>query len=76
MTLVLIEVPNEATVEILRKKKDIQVVGIVTKPRDAALAAPPAAGPPRKWAGALAGADAEAWDRHLQEIRNEWNRDI
>ena len=79
MPLVLIEVPDEAAVELLRHQKNVHVVGIVTNP--AAEAVPPAAvaPAPRKWAGALAAistTSAEEWDKHLHEIRNEWERDI
>lgn len=76
MTLVLIEVPNEAAVEILRQNKDIQVVGIVTKPGDAAPAELPTAGPPRKWAGALSTTDADSLRAHLEQVRSEWERDL
>jgi hypothetical protein len=76
MTLVLVEVPNEAAVELLRQQKDVRVVGIVTAPaaEESTLAAVPSA--PRKWAGSIPATSAEAWDKHLQEIRGEWERDI
>jgi len=64
MTLVLVEVPNEAAVEQLRQQKDVHIVGIITKPADEP--ALPATQPtPRKWAGALAAistTSAEEWD--------------
>lgn len=72
MTLVLIEVTEEA-LERLTKNADVRVVGILTKP---AMTAPPVAPAPRKWAGSLSNADAASWDKHLIEIRNEWERDI
>ena len=31
---------------------------------------------PRKWAGSIPATSAEAWDKHLQEIRGEWERNI
>lgn len=75
MTLVLVEVPNEAAVELLRQQKDVHVLGIITKP--VGDASPPAVRPaPRKWAGSIPATSAEAWDKHLLEIRGEWERDI
>ena len=79
MTLVLIEVPNEAAVEELRQQKNVHVVGIVTQPTAEASPLPAVSPAPRKWAGALAAiatTSAEEWDKHLEEIRNEWERDI
>lgn len=31
---------------------------------------------PRKWAGSIPATSAAAWDKHLAEIRGEWERDI
>jgi hypothetical protein len=70
MTLVLVEVTEEA-LERLTQNADVRVVGILTKPELAAAA--PA---PRKWAGSLPPEAAATWDKHLAEIRNEWERDI
>ena len=78
MTLVLVEALTEAALEYLRQINEIQVVGIVNAP-DAPLSALPTAPAPRKWAGALAELTPDAgaaWDKHLTEIRNEWERDI
>ena len=79
MTLVLVEVPDEAAVEVLRQQKNVHVVGIITQPAAEVPPLPAASPAPRKWAGALAAistTSAEEWDRHLEEIRNEWERDI
>ncbi|WBA42417.1 hypothetical protein [Hymenobacter canadensis] len=76
MTLVLVEVSDDAAVEALRRQQGVRVVGVVAATAEAAL--PPVA-PPRKWAGGLAAISttpAEEWDKHLHEIRNEWERDI
>ncbi|HET9505523.1 MAG TPA: hypothetical protein VFO93_18410 [Hymenobacter sp.] len=72
MTLVLVEVTEEA-LERLTQNADVRVVGILTKPELAAPAPPATPTPmPRKWAGSLSEADAASWDKHLTEIRNEW----
>lgn len=76
MTLVLVEVPDEAAVEALRQQPNVRVVGVVDQAPPAVAAAMPAASPKRKWAGALPAESAEAWDKHLQEIRGEWERNI
>ena len=79
MVIVLVEVPDEATVELLRHQKNVHVVGIVTQPAAEASTPAAVAPAPRKWAGALAAistTSAEEWDKHLHEIRNEWERDI
>ena len=76
MPLVLIEVPDEAAVELLRHQKNVHVVGIVTQPAVEALPPAAVASAPRKWAGSIPATSAEAWDKHLQEIRGEWERDI
>lgn len=75
MTLVLVEVPDEAAVEALRRQHGLRVVGVVAA---AEVPVPPAV-QPRKWAGALAAistTSAEEWDTHVREIRNEWERDM
>jgi hypothetical protein len=77
MTLVLVEVANEAAVEMLRTQKDVRIVGVVAEP--AATTTPAEQPAPRKWAGALAAispTSGEEWDKYLHDIRNEWERDI
>lgn len=76
MTLVLVEVPDEAAVEALRRQHGVRVVGVVAAAAEAPV--PPAV-PPRKWAGALAAiatTSGEEWDKHLHDIRNEWEREL
>jgi hypothetical protein len=76
MTLVLVEVADEAAMQRLRQQ-GIRVVGVLTEPLAVETKPVPAA--PRKWAGALAAistTSAEEWDRYLHDIRNEWERDI
>jgi hypothetical protein len=75
MTLVLIEALTEEALERLTQNADVRVVGILTKP-EIAVPTPPAAFAPRKWAGSLMPEAAVSWDKHLAEIRNEWERDI
>ena len=70
MTPVLVEPLSEQAYELLRQLEALHILRVVP------AEAPPAALPPRQWAGSLAGADAAAWDKHLHEIRNEWERDI
>ena len=72
MALVLVEVTDEA-LERLTQNADVRVVGILTKPAPTAPLVAPA---PRKWAGSLSEADAASWDKHLTEIRTEWERSI
>ena len=84
MTMVLIEVPNEKAALALGQQENVWIVEILAagqhmvrvpvRPNEAAEKPPK-----RKWAGALAAistTSAEEWDKHLQEIRNEWERDI
>jgi hypothetical protein len=75
MTLVLVEALTAAALERLTQHADLRVVGILTKP-EPAVPSPPTVPAPRKWAGSLPPEAAAAWDKHLAEIRNEWERDI
>jgi|GEM_PF-6661650 len=73
MKPILIEPLSEQAYELLQQLEALHVLRVV-QPE-----VPPASSQLRKWAGALAGAGpgaAEAWDKHLHEIRNEWERDI
>lgn len=73
MKPILVEPLSEQAYELLRQLEALHVLRVV-QPEDS-----PASGQPRKWAGALAAAGpstAEAWDKHLHEIRDEWERDI
>lgn len=77
MTLVLVEVADATAVERLRLQQGVRVVGVVAE--SLAVDTQPEQPAPRKWAGALAAistTSAEEWDKHLQDIRNEWERDI
>ena len=73
MTLVLVEVPNEAAVQALQQQPNVRVVGVVAAP--AVIHNDPTAAP-RQWAGTIPASSAEAWDEHLLKIREEWERDI
>ena len=84
MTLVLIEVPDEAAVQVLSRQKGVRVVQIIAAGQRMvevpALATEASETlPKRTWAGSLATVStttAEEWDTYLREIRNEWERDI
>ena len=73
MTLVLVEVADEAAVQRLRLQ-GVRVVGIVAEP--AVVETQPEQPAPRKWAGALSGADADSLRAHAEQIRDEWERDM
>lgn len=82
MTLVLVEVANEAAVQTLRLQQGVRVVGIIADPAAGAYEAvkhlplaQAAQSTPRKWAGALASADADSLRAHAEQVRNEWERD-
>jgi hypothetical protein len=73
MTPILVEPLSEQAYELLRQLEALHILRVI-KPE-----VEPASSQPRKWAGALvaAGKDsAEAWDKYLLEIRDEWKRDI
>lgn len=72
MALLLIEPLSEQAYELLRQLEALHILRVVP-----AAETPAPAG--RKWAGALAAispASAEAWDKHIREIRDEWERSI
>ncbi|MET4108126.1 hypothetical protein [Hymenobacter sp. UYP22] len=73
MTLVLVEVADEAAMQRLRQQ-GVRVVGVLTEPLAVETTPVPAA--PRKWTGSIPATSAEAWDKHLHEIRGEWERDM
>ena len=75
MAPLLIEPLSEKAYELLQQLEALNILRVVQpeKPESVAPAEP------RKWAGALAAistTSAEEWDKHLHEIRNEWERDI
>ena len=75
MSPILIEPLSEKAYELLRQLEALHILRVVQLDEPASVA--PVA--PRKWAGALAAistTSAEEWDKHLHEIRNEWERDI
>ena len=74
MTLVLVEVPNEAAVELLRQQKNVHVVGIIAQQPLADSLAPAEARPKRKWAGSLSDAAAASLRAHTEQVRSEWER--
>ena len=70
MTLVLIEVANEAAVERLRSQAGIQVVGIIT---------PPASEPKHSiasLAGTLSNESAARMRAETAKLRSEWEREF
>ena len=74
MTLVLVEVPDEAAVEMLRQQKNIHVVGIIAQPAQANAPAQAGARPKRKWAGSLSDVAADSLRAHTEQVRSEWER--
>ena len=70
MSPILIEPLSEKAYELLRQLEALNILRVV-KPATETLS--PA---PRKWAGSIPATSAEAWDKHIQEIRGEWERDI
>ena len=70
MTLVLVEVPNEAAVELLRQQPTVQIVGILTPP--AAVRKPSIAG----LVGSLSDETAQRMRTETAQMRNEWERDF
>ena len=73
MTPILIEPLSEKAYELLRQLEALQILRVITSDSEPVVAS---AAPPRKWAGALAGADADSLRAHAEQIRNEWERDI
>ncbi|MFD1470524.1 hypothetical protein ACFQ48_20020 [Hymenobacter caeli] len=69
MAPILIEPLSEQAYELLRQLEALHILRVVP----AAEAPAPAK---RQWAGSLSSASAEAWDKHLLEIRGEWERNI
>ena len=74
MTPILIEPLSEKAYELLRQLEALHILRVVTSDSEPVVASPVT--PPRKWAGALAGADADSLRAHAEQIRNEWERDI
>jgi len=70
MAPILIEPLSEKAYELLQQLEALNILRVI---RTEASANPSA---PRKWAGSIPATSAEAWDKHLQEIRSEWERDI
>lgn len=73
MSPILIEPLSQQAYELLRQLEALHILRVVSPAADAPAPAP------RKWAGALAAistTSAEEWDKHLHDIRNEWERDI
>lgn len=70
MTLVVVEVPDEAAVEELRRNPNLRIVRIVEE----VPAAPLTPGKPRSWAGLLPKQTGEQMLQELAEIRSEWER--
>ena len=72
MSPILIEPLSEQAYELLRQLEALHVLRVV-EPEEAPIA--PA---PRKWAGAAPSSplSTEAWHKHTEELRNEWERAI
>ena len=74
MTLVLVEVLDEAAVAALRQQRGVNIVGIITQPKLADSPVPSDARPNRKWAGSLSDAAADSLRAHTEQVRSEWER--
>ncbi len=72
MTPVLVEPLSEQAYELLRQLEALHILRVV--PADAPAAAPPAALPPRKWAGCLSDDAANSLHAHVEQLRSEWER--
>lgn len=70
MAPILIEPLSEKAYELLQQLEALNILRVV-RPEVGAI---PSA--PRKWAGSIPATSAEAWDKHVREIRSEWERDI
>ena len=70
MAPILVEPLSEKAYELLQQLEALNILCVISK------ATPPAAPTPRKWAGSLPPEAAASWDKHLAEIRNEWERGI
>ena len=70
MPLVLVEVPDEAAVEMLRHQKNVQIVGILTPP--APVGKPSIAG----LVGSLSDETAQRMRTETTQLRNEWEREF
>ena len=70
MAPVLIEPLSEKAYELLQQLEALNILRVVKPAAEAPVPAP------RKWAGSIPATSAESWDKHLQEIRGEWERDI
>lgn len=73
MNLVVVEALDEHALESLETNPHIRVVGPVQSSKEAEPAPPRVA---RKWAGSISPESAEAWLKHVEEVRNEWERDF
>ena len=72
MAPILIEPLSKKAYELLQQLEALNILRVVKPEVEVPTPAP------RKWAGALAAistTSAEGWDKHLREIRNEWERD-
>ena len=70
MTLVLVEVPDEAAVEMLRQRPEVHIVGILTPP--APVRKPSIAG----LVGSLSDKTAQRMRTEIAQMRNEWERNF
>jgi hypothetical protein len=71
MITITLEVPSEADVDELRQKPGYRIVNVAT-----AKLEPIQPHLRRRWAGLLSDADADALRKHVEEVRNEWERDF
>ena len=74
MNLVVVEALDEHALESLETNPHIRVVGPVQSSHKETDPVPLRA--VRKWAGSISPESAEAWLKHIEEVRNEWERDF
>ncbi len=72
MELILVESLDEGAQESLRANPHVRVLSVVERPETA----PAAPRVRRKWAGTLSDEAAEGLRKHVEELRNEWERDF
>ena len=71
MTLVLVEVPNEAAIEALRRQPDVRVVGVV----EPTVAQTPAGSSVASLIGSISPEAGKRMLRDTAKLRDEWERE-
>ena len=69
MQIVTIEVLNENTLALLKQLEQLRVLRVIATQQSEPT-------PQRQWAGSLSQETGEKMLEHLDELRNEWERNI